>query len=97
MKESYGEGVANHIGHESCADNHEIIREAFDSGMYRLGIEPRKFYIRVLTPYLGVESNIENVGKSETFTNSAWSKTLYMYRNSSRGNWEILQLTSVKV
>jgi len=42
MKEPYVEGLANHDGHESCADNREIIREAFDSGMYRLGIEPRK-------------------------------------------------------
>ena len=42
MKESYVEGVANHDGHESCADSREVIREAFDSGMYRLGIEPRK-------------------------------------------------------
>ena len=42
MKEPYVEGIANHNGHESCADNREVIREAFDSGMYRLGIEPRK-------------------------------------------------------
>ena len=35
--------------------------------MYRLGIEPRKFYIRVLTPYLGVESNIENVDKRDIY------------------------------
>ena len=42
MKEPYVEDLANHNGHESCADNREVIREALDSGMYRLGIEPRK-------------------------------------------------------
>ncbi len=42
MKELYVEELANHNGHESCADNREVVREAFDSGIYRLGIEPRK-------------------------------------------------------
>ena len=42
MKESYAEGLASHSGHESCADDREIIREALDNGMYRLDIEPRK-------------------------------------------------------
>ena len=42
MKELYVEDLANHTGHESCADKRKVIREAFDSGIYRLGIEPRK-------------------------------------------------------
>ena len=42
MKEPYTEDLANHSGHESCADNRKGVREAFDSGMYRLGMEPRK-------------------------------------------------------
>ena len=42
MKEPYVEGLANHSGHESCAGIREDTREAFDSGMCRLGIEPRK-------------------------------------------------------
>ena len=49
MKELYVEVVAKHNGHESCADDQEIIREAFDSGIYRLGIEPRKALNRVPT------------------------------------------------
>jgi hypothetical protein len=49
MKEPYVEEIANHNGHESCADDQEIIREALDSGMYGLGIEPRKQLIRVPT------------------------------------------------
>jgi len=42
MKDLYVEDLANHNVHESCADNRKIIREALDSGIYRLGIEPRK-------------------------------------------------------
>lgn len=42
MKEPYGEVLAKHTGHESCAGSRKGAREAFDSGMYRLGIEPRK-------------------------------------------------------
>ncbi len=38
MKEPYIEGIADHNGHESCAGSRKITREAFDSGMYRLGI-----------------------------------------------------------
>jgi hypothetical protein len=42
MKEPYVEGLANYSGHESCAGSRKETRKAFDSGMYRLGIEPRK-------------------------------------------------------
>lgn len=42
MKEPYVEGLANHNDHESCADNRKIIREALDSGMYRLGYRASK-------------------------------------------------------
>lgn len=42
MREPYVEDVADHNGHESCADSFKAIREALDSGLRRLGIEPRK-------------------------------------------------------
>ena len=42
MKEPHVEGLADHNGHESCAGSRKVMREALDSGMYRLGIEPRK-------------------------------------------------------
>jgi len=41
MKESYDEGLANHIGPESWVGNGNIISEAL-TGERRLGIEPRK-------------------------------------------------------
>ncbi len=42
MKEPYAEDLANHSDHESCAEDRKVLREALDSGIYRLGIEPRK-------------------------------------------------------
>ena len=41
MKESYMKGVANHPGLESCGDDREVVIEAFDRGICRLGIELR--------------------------------------------------------
>jgi len=61
MKELYVEELANHNGHESCADDREVVREAFDSGIYRLGIEPRKACIRVPTTFRRTEGNIRNI------------------------------------
>lgn len=92
MKELYAEGLANHSGHESCADDREVVREALDSGMHRLGIEPRKIAIRVPTLYRSWEGNTVDIVKRD-ITDSAWSETLHMCRNSLRGNREILRLT----
>jgi hypothetical protein len=61
MKELYVEVLAKHSGHESCADNREVVREAFDSGICRLGIEPRKDTIRVLMTFWSMEGNIRNI------------------------------------
>ena len=41
MKESYGKGVANHPGLESCGGGRKTAIEAFDRGICRLGIELR--------------------------------------------------------
>ena len=65
MKEPYVEDIANHNGHESCADDREVVREALDSGIYRLGIEPRKACIRVPTLFRQMEGNIRNIVKRD--------------------------------
>ena len=41
MKESYGEGVANHSGPEPCEGGREAALEALDRGICRLGMELR--------------------------------------------------------
>lgn len=92
MKVLHVEVLAKHNGHESCADDREVIREALDSGVYRLGIEPRKALIRVSTLFRHTEDNTGNIAMRDV-SDSAWSETLYMYRNSMHGNREILQLT----
>ena len=65
MKELYVEVLAKHNGHESCADNREVVREAFDSGICRLGIEPRKVTIRVPMTFRSMEGNISNIVKRD--------------------------------
>ncbi len=92
MKEPYVEGLANHNGHESCAGSCEVTREALDSGMYRLGIEPRKPYKLECRRVPDRRKAISLMSLCEISTDSTWSKTLYMCRSSKRGNREILQL-----
>jgi hypothetical protein len=46
MKESYGEGVADHPGPEPCEGGRKAALEALDRGICRLGIELRKQAIR---------------------------------------------------
>jgi hypothetical protein len=41
MKESYGEGVANHPGPEPCEGGRKAALEALDRGICRLGMELR--------------------------------------------------------
>jgi hypothetical protein len=41
MKESYKEGVANHLGPEPCGGGREAAAEALDRGICRPGIELR--------------------------------------------------------
>lgn len=97
MKESYTEGVAIHGDHESCADSREAVREAFDSGMCRIGIEPRKEgWIRVSTRLIAPEDYILSIVIARCFENSAWSETLGMHRNFLHGNREISRTTRNK-
>jgi len=92
MKESYTEGIANHGDHESCTDIREDEREALDSGMYRIGIEPRKQVIQSVDAVNRDGRQHFKHRYREMVENSAWSETLGMYRNSSHGNREISRL-----
>jgi hypothetical protein len=46
MRESYGEGVANHPGPELCQGGRKDALEALDRGTCRLGIELRNLALR---------------------------------------------------
>lgn len=90
MKESYSEDQASHADPESCGAVREGGCEAFDRGMCRPSIEPRKLtYLGVPTRCNYAEGNIQRAVKAMPFWNSSRSKTLSMHRNSSRENREI--------
>lgn len=95
MKESHAEGLTHHGDHESCAGSRKETREALDSGIRRLGIEPRKLIIQgadIVRRY-GKQHQTHRYG--EMRMNLAWSETSYMRRNSIHGNREIPQLTRI--
>lgn len=88
MEEPYAEGLANHSGRESCANDRKGVREALTAvctgwvlsleNIFRT--ECRRFcHSRKATPGISI---------SEMFQDSAWSKTPIMYRNSMHGNRE---------
>ena len=88
MKESYGEGVANHSGPEPCEGGREAVLEALSRGICRPGMELRN---RPLWGADGVGlSGRQYCGarQREVRHDPAESKTLSMRRNSMRENRE---------
>jgi hypothetical protein len=57
----YTEGVANYGVPESCVHHSNVVREAFDRGVCRRGIEPRKLGFRVPTLLPCAEGNIVDI------------------------------------
>jgi hypothetical protein len=58
MKESYKEGVANHLGPEPCECSREAALEALDRGICRLGIELRNPPLQGAHGVVSPEGNI---------------------------------------
>lgn len=89
MKESYGEGLANHTGPESCASGREAAGEALT------GV-PAGWVLSLETPNYGVptpcmESGRQHRGsrRSERPGNPAGSQTPGTLGNSPHRNWDI--------
>lgn len=61
MKELYVEELAIHNGHESCADDREVVREALDSGYIGWVLSLENAYIRVPTTFRRAEGNIRSI------------------------------------
>lgn len=57
MKESYNEGVANHIGPEPCGSHGDVAAEALSRGTRRPLKELRKHPFRGPTPWTEGEGN----------------------------------------
>ena len=91
MKESYGEGVANHPGPEPCEGGGNVALEALDRGICRLGIELRN-------PVLRGADGVRRTGRQQcvdaiarAWRGPAESKTPCMQRNFMRENRETPQ------
>jgi hypothetical protein len=88
MKESYGEGIANHTGPESCA----VVREDGGEALTRVrtgwvwsrerGVTPERRRCR------GWRKATSVVSSCETRQSSARSEAPSMYGNTSSGNRE---------
>jgi hypothetical protein len=93
MRESYDEGLASHIGPESCVVVREDRREALTGVRAGWVIEPRKgccFGMPTLS--LNAEGNIECTVSARYISDPARSKTPSMYGNTSHGTREIPRL-----
>lgn len=88
MKESYKEGVANHLGPEPCEGSREAALEALDRGICRLGIELRNRAIRGADDVSqdGRQQSVD--ARNASVMPPAESKTPSMQRNSMRENRE---------
>ena len=90
MKESYGEGIANHSGPEPCEGGHKAALEALDRGICRLGIELRNLVFPVADGVRRHGRQHRRGRYRETSTKPAESKTPGMQRNFIRENREAL-------
>lgn len=95
MKVPYGEGLANHIGPESCVYSRKGIGEAL-TGEVRAGLLSRERRIKLRGADAVYESGRQHrvYRYREICLNPAWSKTPCTYLSSLRGNREVPRLAS---
>lgn len=93
MKVSYDEGVANHIGPESCGDVRKDMAEALTGGSTGRAIEPRNTLLSS-ADVLWVYGRQYHLGRQrEIQVDSTRSKNPGTYGNSLHGNREVLVST----
>ena len=86
MKVSYDEGVASHVGPESCVNDRKVVGEAL-TGEVRAGLLSLENLI-ILQSADAVMSRGRQQQTSRQCKgrlHSAWSKTLCMHRRASQG------------
>ena len=88
MKESYGEGIANHPGPEPCEGSRKAALEALDRGICRLGIELRNLALRGADGVRQPGRQQRVIAITRARRGPAESKTPSMQRNSMRENRE---------
>ena len=85
MKVSYDEGIASHVGPESCVDDREVGDEAL-TGEVRAGLlslENFMLWSADVVPTCGRQQRASRHRKG--CSHSTWSKTLCMHRRTSQG------------
>ena len=96
MRESYGEGVANHTDPESCAGAREGMGEAL-TGVPAGRVLSREIpHFRVPTPSVPCGRQHRGHRYRKMPVDPARSKTPCMLGSSSRRNWEIPPSTTDK-
>src|SRR5918994_1922538 len=88
MKESYGKGVANHPGPESCVVGREAAIEALTGAHAGRGLSCEIIATGVPTSFSMAEGNIGGCGIAKHPQDSAQSETPGMHGNSTRENRE---------
>ena len=93
MKESYGEGLANHAGLESCGDSGNAIDEALTEGSAGCVLSPESYCVLGADVVLlnGRPYCIDCYG--EGYAGPAGSETTSMHGNTLRWNREALRPT----
>jgi hypothetical protein len=84
MKESHNEGVASHIGPESCGGVREGAAEALTGGGMDWVLSLENVFVRSADGFMSHGRQDRHGRQRETGTNSAWSKTPATYRHTSR-------------
>jgi|SRR5580704_15217 hypothetical protein len=99
MKVSCNEGVASHVGPESCGGDREVVGEALtgESAGRVLSLENLMLRSADVVPTDGRRQRLSRQGEGQS--HSAWSKTPSTHRSISHGSREIpgLAWTTVQV
>jgi group II intron reverse transcriptase/maturase len=95
MKESYDEGLANHIDPESCVGDRKIDGEAL-TGAHADQVSSCEIIFGTPTPLSEAEGKIGGGDRGEPATSPAQSQTLSMYGNFLHGNRETPRTSSEK-
>ena len=89
MEVQYKEGMANHLGPESCVFHREVKREALTGETGRPAIEPRNLKSGTLTLFCQAESNMRHDDNRKPWISPTRSETLCMPGSYLSRSWEV--------
>ena len=102
MKVSYDEGVASHVGSESCVDDRKVICEALTGEDAGRVLSLENFIVRSAHAVMTGGRQQRTRRQCEGRAYSAWSETPCTHRNISHGSreipgsaWTVIQVRAV--